>query len=482
MGISIAITSGKGGAGASTIARNLAVFLAQVGKNTALVDLSGSTSGIEAFARSEGLRVIADTSAYLHVAPGLQNLTVYLARRGREDLWQEVSGRLETSEIEVIVVDARLDGSPFVFGVVQSCGLRMVVTTPDPTSVREMYACASAVVRDAIGRRSGASETLAAIEAASPPTLAGFASPRDLMEASGPGDVRDAIIETVRRMRLGILVNMVQEREDFDLGHAIESVGVRVFGLPLVDMGIVERDEAIGAAVRRRVPLLVHMPYSKSGRDLESLARRLLSTRAVEHMRPRIEIREPGEKETLYEVLEVDRGAGEHEIRKAERRIHEIYSGATPATVELERRGVYEKILEQAQEAQRTLLDRGAKREYDRMLVQEEERTSARPRWERPRPITQVARPVPAAPAEPIPDEGASGAWLASVRERRGMSIEDMSAISKVSVTYLAAIEIEEHAKLPERVYVRGFLVAYARTLGLDGEAVARSYLERMTR
>ena len=45
MSLSIAISSAKGGTGVSTLARNMAVFLAQVGKSTALVDLSGSARG-----------------------------------------------------------------------------------------------------------------------------------------------------------------------------------------------------------------------------------------------------------------------------------------------------------------------------------------------------------------------------------------------------------------------------------------------------
>jgi cytoskeletal protein RodZ len=79
-----------------------------------------------------------------------------------------------------------------------------------------------------------------------------------------------------------------------------------------------------------------------------------------------------------------------------------------------------------------------------------------------------------------MPEEGARGGWLADVRQRRGITLDELSGISKVSTTYLRAIEQEDFDVLPEPVYVRGFLIAYARTLDLDAEAVARSYLERM--
>ncbi len=306
------------------------------------------------------------------------------------------------------------------------------------------------------------------------------------MERAGPGRISDAILAVVRRFRIGLVVNMAQEREDLDLGRAVESVGTRVFALPLVDLGTIEREDAIGAAHRRRIPLLVHMPFSKAGHDVESLVRRLLGTPDVDRIHPRIEPRAPGVEENLYETLEVDRGAGEHEIRRAAKRIHDVFGGLTPATVMMgEGRGT-QAFVERAQRAQKLLLDRRQKRDYDRRLVQAEDASrpqlAAKPVYARPASTLSQASPAPSQPshAVPVPPQGATGAWLAGVRKERGLTLEEMSAITKVSVTYLSALEAEDYAALPEPVYVRGFLVTCARTIGLDADAVARSYLELM--
>ena len=483
MSLSIAIASAKGGTGVSTLARNMAVFLAQVGKSTVLADLSGSLSNIEAFSRLEEHEVVSDGPAYLKVRPGLPNLEVFLSKREKEGLWQELRGRLSRSEIEALVMDLRFDGSAFASRVLRSCPLRVLVTRPEPTSVWELYACASRLVRDAVDEKLPGGLAPALADSTSDDWLAGFLSPHDIMDIAGPGPVRDAVLETVRSMRIGFLVNMVQEREDFELGRAIESVGTRLFSLPLQDLGTVERDDAIGAALRSRVPLLVHMPYSKGGRDLESLVRRLLSTPDVDHLRPRIEVSSPDDPGTLYEALEVDRGAGEHEIRKATKRIRDVFSGLTHATVEIRRPAAVARILEHAEDAHLTLLDRRLKREYDRDLIIAEGASAALARpWEEQPPAPDPSRSFPSrgAPPEPVPEEGASGAWLASVREKRGITLDAMSDISKVSVTYLRAIEEEAFSELPEIVYVRGFLTAYSRTLDLDADEVVSSYLELM--
>lgn len=69
------------------------------------------------------------------------------------------------------------------------------------------------------------------------------------------------------------------------------------------------------------------------------------------------------------------------------------------------------------------------------------------------------------------------GSQLRALRERRGATLADIVALSKVSARFLEALEDDEHARLPGRVFARGFLVEYGRALGLDGAEVAERYL-----
>jgi hypothetical protein len=81
----------------------------------------------------------------------------------------------------------------------------------------------------------------------------------------------------------------------------------------------------------------------------------------------------------------------------------------------------------------------------------------------------------------PVP-EGAvwSGEALRRVRESRGLTVRQVCDRTKVSRYHLENIEADRFKLLPASVYLRGILLTVARELRLDGQKVARSYLDRM--
>ena len=82
----------------------------------------------------------------------------------------------------------------------------------------------------------------------------------------------------------------------------------------------------------------------------------------------------------------------------------------------------------------------------------------------------------------PVPDGAVwSGEALRKVRESRGLSVREVCDRTKITRYHLENIEADRFTLLPAPVYLRGIVVAVARELRLDGQKVARSYLERMT-
>src|SRR5919106_3125843 len=66
------------------------------------------------------------------------------------------------------------------------------------------------------------------------------------------------------------------------------------------------------------------------------------------------------------------------------------------------------------------------------------------------------------------------GGALRDAREQRGLSLDRLSQTTKISVTILRAIENNRIEKLPDGIFLRGFLRAYAREVGLNPEETVR--------
>jgi hypothetical protein len=71
---------------------------------------------------------------------------------------------------------------------------------------------------------------------------------------------------------------------------------------------------------------------------------------------------------------------------------------------------------------------------------------------------------------------GLFGEKLRKYREQRGLEIDDISNVTKISVRMLRALEEEHFDQLPGGVFNRGFVRAYARQVGLDQEEAVADY------
>lgn len=193
-----------------------------------------------------------------------------------------------------------------------------------------------------------------------------------------------------------------------------------------------------------------------------------------------------------YEVLEVRRDAAPDEIERAYRAIRDTYRSESLALYSVFDEGDASTIRARVEEAYRVLSDPDARRAHDEASAAVADRRA---------PREASASDAQASFISEVESEdlgGASdtfrdlesdveeetgefdGAKLRRARLRRGFDLEQISDITKVTVAHLSRIENEEFADLPATVYVRGFVTAYARTIGLDPERVVTSYMTRV--
>jgi cytoskeleton protein RodZ len=79
----------------------------------------------------------------------------------------------------------------------------------------------------------------------------------------------------------------------------------------------------------------------------------------------------------------------------------------------------------------------------------------------------------------PGPPEGKIGPVLERARKDRGLSFEEAERATKIRKRYLIGLEQDDYTVMPDAVYARGFLKAYANFLGLDGDGLSQELRTR---
>src|ERR1043166_9388352 len=72
---------------------------------------------------------------------------------------------------------------------------------------------------------------------------------------------------------------------------------------------------------------------------------------------------------------------------------------------------------------------------------------------------------------------GEFGNKFRQAREKKNLSLDDVSNVTKISSRMLKAIEEEHFDQLPGGVFNKGFIRAYAKHLGLNDEEAVSDYL-----
>ncbi|GJL56377.1 MAG: XRE family transcriptional regulator [Nitrospirales bacterium] len=68
------------------------------------------------------------------------------------------------------------------------------------------------------------------------------------------------------------------------------------------------------------------------------------------------------------------------------------------------------------------------------------------------------------------------GVYLKKIREAQGLSLDQVASLTRIQPKFLQALEDEVFEQLPERVFTRGFVRTYARSLGISEEDALRRF------
>ena len=381
--------------------------------------------------------------------------------------------RLRSLSADHVVVDLGAGTHRSLLDLWLEADISVFVTLPEPTAIDGTYRFVRAVFARQLLRSAADSEERRQLLAAlremgnTPPPLD---LARRLEERSDPLAAR--VRATMESFRFPFVVNQTRLRADLELGDWMETVARRRLGVRLDYIGYIDSDDTVWNTLRAGRPLLVESPGTKASRNIEKIARRLLAIDAGKHRRKSLPHVPPA---THHDLLEVDRGATDEEIRRAYKRVREIYAPGSLACYGLFDEDGLERLRARLDEAHDVLLDPARRRPYELSVFPPE------PKIERD---ADDERPMGPTPPPPIitPETDFTGGLLRAVRESRGVALKDVGQKTKIGLAFLRAIEEDDFAQLPAAVYVRGFVTEIAKFFSLDPEHVSRTYVRRYRR
>ncbi|HSS01100.1 MAG TPA: helix-turn-helix domain-containing protein [Kofleriaceae bacterium] len=494
----VAIGGGKGGVGKSLVAANVGIFLATLGKRVILVDASFGAANLHIFAgvprpmRSLSEALVADGPRLAELAvsthvPGVRLIggvydPPWVAEPGAAQV-EHVAQQLHELPAEWVVVDLGSGMASPALEIFLAADVQIMVAVPDPTSIELMHRFVKAAFLRSLERRGLAH--LAHHVSRDPRHLEGGTASALEVYLSAVGD-RVAELDELRAAILGfsphLVVNSARSKSDMELGRAVASAARRRLGTPIRYLGHLEYDEAVWASTRRRRPLLIEHPETRIAKCFERVVRAIIA------VRPAVTDGDVLPSDSHYELLEVPPTASFEDIRRANRRVRDIYGAEAVAISGLYDPASLEAVHRRLDLAYTTLMDAAKRKEYDMELFPDGVPMPVTPPSHStdvpaPRPAAKVDEPGALAVRPPMPEISPatefSGALLRQIREAIGVELREIAERSKIGMAYLSALEGEVFGKLPAAVYVRGFLAEYARALGLDGERVKETYLAR---
>ena len=203
-----------------------------------------------------------------------------------------------------------------------------------------------------------------------------------------------------------------------------------------------------------------------------------------------------------YELLRISYNASSFEVRQAYKHMLAIYEENSLATYSLFTEDERKLILSKIEDAFMILIDDEKRKAYDNDLVNAgeapdnlltaREKKKAIPIYQTSKArannnsLARIKKKIREKEAGDLTatmlrGDQISGKDLKNVRESLGIELEEIFQVTKISPTALVAIEKDDVANLPPKIYLISFLKAYAEALQLDPRQIVEGYIKNIS-
>lgn len=244
----LAVTSGKGGVGKTSVAVNLAIACARLGQRVTLVDFDLGLANVDVMMGIQpvhnlshvvmGKRRVREVTVVaegIRIVPGAAGLWE-LANLG-ESARDELIRSLQTLEqdADLLIIDTGAGISRTVVRAAAAADEVLLLSTPEPTSIMDAYATVKMISHE-----------------------------------PGHGRIR-------------VIVNMAEGREEAErVSRTLADVSRQFLSVPVDRLGYIPRDEHVSRAVRERRPFEVLFPQCEASVAVRGLGRMIVNGRTAE--------------------------------------------------------------------------------------------------------------------------------------------------------------------------------------------------------
>jgi len=291
-----AIGGGKGGVGKSVVSTILALWLARIGKRIVLVDVDLGGANLHTLLgiknppktlndfitkRSKALEDICiDTEAQnLRLISGASDV-LSLANPHFSQKVKLIS-HLSRLDADYVILDLGAGTSFNVLDFFLSANKRIIVLTPEPTSIQNSYIFIRNAVYRKLSRLSSKTPSLQALirTAMDPKNVLKIKTVKTLLEfieEAGGKDVMDVLRQEIEKIQLTVITNMARDNKEKNAGRIVQVVAEKYLTIHSTHLCSVSYDKQVQAMVSDMACLINLDQSSKAFYDIYEIMRKLL--------------------------------------------------------------------------------------------------------------------------------------------------------------------------------------------------------------
>lgn len=288
------IGGGKGGSGKSFLAGNLGISIAQTGRKTLIIDADFGAANLHTIIGmsnpekclsdflNKKVRALEETVLKTPVA----NLFLISGARNNLDIANlayeqkaKVLRAISRLDFDFILIDlgAGTSFNTIDFFLISDCGI--LVTTPEPTSIENVYRLIRSLYMRKIRQVIGNYEFKSLLEKASlRPHQLGMDFLQQILiilKETDPEKGR-ALEESLQKQQFRLVVNQCRKHDNPQLGAIICRIVEKHLGLRLQFVGNISFDDRVHDAICKKISFVSKFPYTQTASDLQEFCGNIL--------------------------------------------------------------------------------------------------------------------------------------------------------------------------------------------------------------